>query len=90
MGLHVSLPDEMENKVLAKVRGGMYGSASEVVREALRRLFKEDEKIDSLSEDEIYSIMFADAIEEFESGKSIIHDDADDRLDAIHRKHFST
>lgn len=87
MGLHVSLPDEMENKVLAKVKGGMYSSASEVVREALRRMFKEDEKIEGLSEDEFYGLMFGEAIEEFESGKAEIHDDADEFFNKMEEKY---
>lgn len=51
MTLHVSLPDELENLVHQEVSKGMYGSASEVVREALRRFFRTDQ--DSLSADEV-------------------------------------
>ncbi len=36
MSLNVSLPVELENRVRAHVASGMYGSASEVIREALR------------------------------------------------------
>lgn len=39
MTLHVSLPVELENLVHHEVKSGMYGSASEVVREALRGFF---------------------------------------------------
>lgn len=39
MTLHVSLPIELENLVHHEVKSGMYGSASEVVREALRGFF---------------------------------------------------
>ena len=39
MTLHVSLPKELENLVHNEVKTGMYGSASEVVREALRGFF---------------------------------------------------
>ena len=39
MTLHVSLPSELENMVHNQVKSGMYGSASEVVREALRNFF---------------------------------------------------
>lgn len=39
MTLHVSLPEELENLVHKEVNSGMYGSASEVVREALRNFF---------------------------------------------------
>ena len=41
MTLHVSLPQELENKVHDEVNTGMYQSASEVVREALRRFFNQ-------------------------------------------------
>ncbi len=39
MGLHVSLPQELERLVHQKVETGMYGSASKLVREALRDFF---------------------------------------------------
>ena len=39
MGLHVSLPQELEKLVHQEVETGMYGSASELVREALRDFF---------------------------------------------------
>ncbi len=36
MSLNVSLPIELENRVREHVASGLYGSASEVIREALR------------------------------------------------------
>ncbi len=54
MTLHVSLPEELENLVHQEVSKGMYGSASEVVREALRRFFRYDR--DSLTADEVRMI----------------------------------
>lgn len=36
MSLNISLPVELENRVRDHVASGMYGSASEVIREALR------------------------------------------------------
>ena len=36
MSLNVSLPTELENRVREHVASGLYGSASEVIREALR------------------------------------------------------
>lgn len=52
MTLHVSLPKELENLVHNEVKTGLYGSASEVVREALRDFFDKmsDRKITQLSE----------------------------------------
>ena len=54
MTLHVSLPDELENLVHQEVAKGMYGSASEVVREALRRFFRTSQ--DNLTADEVRMI----------------------------------
>jgi antitoxin ParD1/3/4 len=36
MSMNVSLPPELEARVRQRVESGMYGSASEVIREALR------------------------------------------------------
>ena len=36
MTLNVSLPADLESRVRAHVASGLYGSASEVIREALR------------------------------------------------------
>lgn len=36
MSLNISLPAELENRVRDHVASGLYGSASEVIREALR------------------------------------------------------
>jgi metal-responsive CopG/Arc/MetJ family transcriptional regulator len=36
MSLNVSLPPELENRVRQHVESGLYSSASEVIREALR------------------------------------------------------
>jgi antitoxin ParD1/3/4 len=38
MSINISLPPELENRVRQRVDSGLYGSASEVVREALRLL----------------------------------------------------
>ncbi len=47
MTIHVSLPKELENLVHEQVNTGMYGSASELVREALRRFFLNNEQLNS-------------------------------------------
>jgi antitoxin ParD1/3/4 len=41
--MNVNLTPEMENIVSSKVASGMYNSASEVVREALRLMNEQDE-----------------------------------------------
>jgi antitoxin ParD1/3/4 len=55
MSMNVSLPPELEARVRQRVESGMYDSASEVIREALR-LFEAYEqvktaKLDSLRQD---------------------------------------
>jgi len=55
MSINVSLPPELEARVRQRVESGMYGSTSEVIREALR-LFEAYEqvktaKLDSLRQD---------------------------------------
>lgn len=55
MSMNVSLPPELEARVRQRVESGMYGSASEVIREALQ-LFEAYEqiktaKLDSLRQD---------------------------------------
>ena len=44
MSMNVSLPPELEARVRQRVESGMYGSASEVIREALR-LFEAYEEV---------------------------------------------
>ncbi|CAN7630676.1 type II toxin-antitoxin system ParD family antitoxin [Bosea sp. LjRoot90] len=44
MNLNVSLPEELLRFIRAKVETGRYTSSSEVVREALRLLEKQDEQ----------------------------------------------
>ncbi len=44
MTLNVSLPSELESRVRQRVESGMYSSASEVIREALR-LFEAYERV---------------------------------------------
>lgn len=46
MSMNVSLPPELEARVRQRVESGMYGSASEVIREALR-LFEAYEQVKS-------------------------------------------
>ncbi|NBY68321.1 MAG: type II toxin-antitoxin system ParD family antitoxin, partial [Betaproteobacteria bacterium] len=48
MTLNVSLPAELESRVRAHVASGLYGSASEVIREALR-LFEAHQSIQQSS-----------------------------------------
>jgi antitoxin ParD1/3/4 len=47
MGMNVSLTPQLEDMVRAKVASGLYGSASEVVREALRLMGEQDRMRDA-------------------------------------------
>ena len=49
--MNVSLTPQLENFVRQKVESGLYGSASEVVREALRLLGERDRRMDALRQD---------------------------------------
>jgi antitoxin ParD1/3/4 len=46
--MNVSLTPELERRIAEKVESGLYTTASEVVREALRLLFEADEKRERL------------------------------------------
>lgn len=49
--MNVSLTPELENWVQSKVETGLYGSSSEVVRDALRLLYQfEEEKLRKMDE----------------------------------------
>lgn len=49
--MNVSLTPELENWVQSKVETGLYGSSSEVVRDALRLLYQfEEEKMRKIGE----------------------------------------
>ena len=42
MTMHVNLSPEMENFIKSKVVGGFYGNATEVIRDAIRRMQAEE------------------------------------------------
>jgi antitoxin ParD1/3/4 len=46
--MHVNLSPEMEQFLRRKVETGFYANASEVVRDAIRRMHEEDEKVAAL------------------------------------------
>lgn len=43
--MHISLTDELESRIKAKVASGLYNNASEVIREALRFMETHEEWI---------------------------------------------
>jgi antitoxin ParD1/3/4 len=46
--MHINLSPEMEQYLQSKVGTGFYSNASEVVRDAIRRMREEDEKLAAL------------------------------------------
>jgi antitoxin ParD1/3/4 len=42
--MHISLTPQLQNYIDGKVSKGLYNNASEVVRDALRRMFESEEK----------------------------------------------
>jgi antitoxin ParD1/3/4 len=46
--MHINLTKEMESYLQTKVSGGFYSNASEVIRDAIRRMREADEKLEAL------------------------------------------
>jgi antitoxin ParD1/3/4 len=74
----VMLGDYFETFIKSKVESGRYGSASEVVRTALRLLESEEEKLKEIRT----------ALKEGEKSKMISNFNAKDHLQKLHRKHL--
>jgi len=70
--MNVSLPPELERLVNEKVASGLYGSASDVVRDALR-LLRERDEVRSLALTELRKDVMA-GIEELDRGESAVLD----------------
>lgn len=79
MSMNVSLPSELEKLVQAQVKSGLFSSASEVVRHALRETFLPAKTTD----EDILDLLFADSIKAYEAGEMIFSDD----WDAIDKDH---
>lgn len=47
MTMHISLSPEMENYIRSKVAGGFYGNATEVIRDAIRRMQAEETRLEA-------------------------------------------
>ena len=70
--MNISLPAELEDLVREKVKSGLYGNASEVIRDALRRTF-----LDRPSEEEVIAYAIKDVLERIERGEEKLYDDPD-------------
>jgi antitoxin ParD1/3/4 len=47
MTMHINLSPEMEGYIKGKVAGGFYGNATEVIRDAVRRMQADDARVQS-------------------------------------------
>jgi antitoxin ParD1/3/4 len=79
--MNVSLTPELERRIAEKVESGLYTTASEVVREALRLLFEADEKrarlIAKLNED------IQIGLDQIDRGEVVSPEELEAELDAI-------
>lgn len=48
MSMHINLSPEIETYIRSKVASGFYGNATEVIRDALRRMQSEEERAQAL------------------------------------------
>ena len=48
MSMHINLSDEMEQYLKAKVASGYYGNATEVIRDAIRRMQVQEQQVAAL------------------------------------------
>lgn len=78
--MDVSLPPELERLVRHKVETGGYGSASDVIGEALR-LMNERDRLTELHRDEIRKKIVA-GMASLRAGKGVDGEAAFDRIDA--------
>ena len=46
MTMHINLSPEMESYIKAKVSSGFYGNATEVIRDAIRRMQADEQRVD--------------------------------------------
>jgi antitoxin ParD1/3/4 len=79
--MHINLSPEIEHYLQVKVGTGFYSNASEVIRDAIRRMREEDEKLEKLRA----AVQIGD--EQLERGEGIIYSAS--RLEAITEKALS-
>ena len=67
--MNVSLTPELERRIAEKVENGLYSTASEVVREALRRLFESEAERERLIDKLNAELQIG--IDQLDQGKSV-------------------
>ncbi len=76
--MHINLSPEIEQYLQSKVGTGFYSNASEVVRDAIRRMWEEDEKLTKLRA----AVQLGD--EQLDRGEGVAY--SSDRLEKITEK----
>jgi antitoxin ParD1/3/4 len=79
--MHINLSPEIEQYLQSKVGTGFYSNASEVVRDAIRRMWEEDEKLAKLRA----AVQLGD--EQLDHGEGVAY--SSDRLEKITEKALS-
>ena len=86
--MNVSLTPELEEMISQKVKSGMYSSASEVIREGLRRMFKEDAPQRQITETQRQQMddlqrEVMNGVEQIRNGQSRRYNSVDEMFDEI-------
>ena len=79
--MNVSLTPELERRIADRVDSGLYSTASEVVRDALRRLFDADEERARLIAK--LNAELQEGIDELDRGEGIPGDEVFRRIDEL-------
>lgn len=69
MSMHVNLSSEMENFIKGKVASGFYGNATEVIRDAIRRMQTEESRIAA------WQSAIKEGDDQLERGEGIVYTD---------------
>ncbi len=83
--MNISLTPEFERRIAQLVDSGLYSTASEVVRTALRRMFEKDEELERQRAQRDAAI--DEAIEQLDRGEGISPEESDRRVAAIVAAH---
>lgn len=67
--MHVNLSSEMENFIKGKVASGFYGNATEVIRDAIRRMQTEESRIAA------WQSAIKEGDDQLERGEGIVYTD---------------
>jgi antitoxin ParD1/3/4 len=83
--MNISLTPELERRIAEKVESGLYTTASEVVRAALRGMFEQDAQRERARAE--LDAALQHSIDQLDRGEGISPDESDRRLAAIIESH---